>query len=96
MFDYASLHASVSGVLKRPILLCFCRDDTYSTSTGEFIPGNGGSLHLCRRRWDLADANYLKYQYLNAFDRAMMHLDKAFGFVAAPHTWVSRKVSPSC
>ena len=76
--------------------LCFCRDDTYSTSTGEFIPGNGGSLHLCRRRWDLADANYLKYQYLNAFDRAMMHLDKAFGFVAAPHTWVSRKVCPSC
>jgi len=74
-----------------PEWIDFPRDDTYSTSTGEFIPGNGGSLHLCRRRWDLADADYLKYQYLNAFDRAMMHLDKAFGFVAAPHTWVSRK-----
>lgn len=25
------------------------------------------------------------------FDRATMHLDKAFGFVGAPHEWVSRK-----
>jgi 1,4-alpha-glucan branching enzyme len=28
---------------------------------------------------------------MNAFDRAMQHLDKAFGYVCAPHTWVSRK-----
>lgn len=28
---------------------------------------------------------------MNAFDRAMQHLDKAFGFVSAPHSWVSRK-----
>jgi len=74
-----------------PEWIDFPRDDTYSTSTGEFIPGNGGSLDKCRRRWDLADADYLKYQYLLKFDRAMMHLDKAFGFVSAPHTWVSRK-----
>jgi len=26
------------------------------TSTGAFVPGNGGSLDKCRRRWDLADA----------------------------------------
>lgn len=26
------------------------------TSTGAFVPGNGGSLEKCRRRWDLADA----------------------------------------
>jgi 1,4-alpha-glucan branching enzyme len=31
------------------------------------------------------------FRYMNEFDRAIMHLDKAFGFVAAPHQWVSRK-----
>lgn len=45
----------------------------------------------CRRRWDLADCGYLKYKYMQAFDRAMNHLDKAFGFVNTEHTWVSRK-----
>lgn len=28
---------------------------------------------------------------MNKFDRAMNHLDKAFGFSNAEHTWVSRK-----
>ena len=74
-----------------PEWIDFPRDDTYDPSTGAFVPGNGGSLEKCRRRWDLADAPYLKYQWLNAFDRAMQHLDKAFGFVNAPHNWVSRK-----
>ena len=60
-------------------------------STGAFVPGNGGSMEKCRRRWDLADAPSLKYKFMNSFDRAIMHLDKAFGFVAAPHNWVSRK-----
>ncbi|EFN58941.1 hypothetical protein CHLNCDRAFT_29960 [Chlorella variabilis] len=74
-----------------PEWIDFPRDDTYDTSTGEFIPGNGGSLEKCRRRWDLADADFLKYKYMNSFDIAMNHLDKAFGFVSAPHTWTSRK-----
>lgn len=39
-------------------------------------PGNGGSLDKCRRRWDLVDSRTLKYKWLNAFDRAMCHLDK--------------------
>ncbi len=69
----------------------FPRDDSYDPSTGAFVPGNGGSLDKCRRRWDLADADFLKYKFMGAFDRAMCHLDKAFGFVAAPHEWVSRK-----
>lgn len=30
-------------------------------------------------------------RYMNEYDRAMMHLDKAFGFVAAPHQYVSKK-----
>jgi hypothetical protein len=28
---------------------------------------------------------------MNDFDRAIMHLDKAFGFVAAPHQYISKK-----
>lgn len=74
-----------------PEWIDFPRDDTYDTSTGAFVPGNGGSLDKCRRRWDLADADFLKYKYMLAFDRAMNHLDKAFGFLASPHQWVSRK-----
>ncbi|KAL6751710.1 hypothetical protein V8C86DRAFT_3106254 [Haematococcus lacustris] len=27
---------------------------------------------------------------LVAWDRAIMHLEKAFGFVCAPHQWISR------
>ena len=26
----------------------------------------------------------------NAWDVALMHLEKAFGFVCAPHQWISR------
>jgi 1,4-alpha-glucan branching enzyme len=74
-----------------PEWIDFPRDDTYDTSTGAFVPGNGGSLEKCRRRWDLADSEELRYKEMNAFDRAMQHLDKAFGFVGAPHTWVSKK-----
>ena len=32
---------------------------------GECISaGNGGSLDKCRRRWDLADAENLKYKFM--------------------------------
>ena len=55
--------------------------------------GNGGSLEKCRRRWDLADAENLKYKFMNAFDRAMNHLDKAYSFSDNEHQYVSRKVS---
>ena len=74
-----------------PEWIDFPRDDSIDPSTGSIVPGNGGSLDKCRRRWDLADAEFLKYKFMNAFDRAMQHLDKAFGFVNAPHNWVSRK-----
>ena len=52
------------------------------------VAGNGGSLDKCRRRWDLADREDLRYKFMNSFDRAMNHLDKAFGFIGAPHTCV--------
>jgi hypothetical protein len=34
-------------------------------------------------------------RYMNAFDRAMNHLDKAFSFIASPHEYVSQKVGHS-
>jgi len=74
-----------------PEWIDFPRDDSYDPSTGRLVPGNGGSFHHCRRRWDLPDSDVLRYKDMNAFDRAMGHLDKAFGFISAPHTWISRK-----
>ena len=38
--------------------------------------GNGWSYHYCRRQWSLADNPDLKYQYLNAFEAAMVDLAK--------------------
>ena len=35
--------------------------------------GNGWSYKYARRQWDLVDRKDLKYQYLNAFDNAMIH-----------------------
>ncbi len=39
--------------------------------------GNGWSYHYCRRQWSLVDSPDLKYQYLNAFDRAMLTMSKS-------------------
>ncbi|MEW5315348.1 MAG: hypothetical protein WDW38_006786 [Sanguina aurantia] len=55
------------------------------------VPGNGGSMEKCRRRWDLAEDEELKFKFMMAYDRAFNHLDKAHGFVSAPHTYISRK-----
>jgi len=38
--------------------------------------GNGWSYHYCRRQWSLADADYLRYHYLQDFDIAMLALAK--------------------
>eukprot|EP00967_Tisochrysis_lutea_P022648 scaffold25834_cov21-Tisochrysis_lutea.AAC.1 len=54
------------------------------------LAGNGGSHDKCRRRWDLCDSPILRYKDFNAFDRAMTHLEKAFGFVSAQHQYISR------
>jgi 1,4-alpha-glucan branching enzyme len=36
--------------------------------------GNGWSYKYARRLWDLVNADYLKYQFLNRFDNAMIEL----------------------
>ena len=38
--------------------------------------GNGWSYHYCRRQWSLSDDPNLKYEYLNAFEKAMVALAK--------------------
>ena len=38
--------------------------------------GNGWSYHYCRRQWHLADDPALKYEYLNAFEKAMVDMAK--------------------
>ena len=38
--------------------------------------GNGWSYHYCRRQWSLADNPSLKYQYLQAFEVAMVDMAK--------------------
>ena len=38
--------------------------------------GNGWSFHYCRRQWSLKNNGFLKYQWLNDFDRDMIRLTK--------------------
>ncbi|CAI5528210.1 unnamed protein product [Closterium sp. Naga37s-1] len=63
----------------------------FTTPAGKFIPGNGGSYHLCRRRFDLADAAFLRYKGLNDFDQAMQQLEENYKFISSEHQYVSRK-----
>ena len=46
--------------------------------------GNGWSYKHARRQWSLADADYLKYGYLLAWDRAMQQLDERHHLLADP------------
>ena len=74
-----------------PEWIDFPRDDRVEASTGEFIPGNGNSYHLCRRRFDLADMDHLRYKYLNAFDAQMNKVAGAFKYLASSHQYTSCK-----
>jgi len=40
--------------------------------------GNNNSYWYARRQWSLVDDDTLRYKHLNAFDRAMQHLDAAY------------------
>jgi 1,4-alpha-glucan branching enzyme len=40
--------------------------------------GNNNSYWYARRQWSLVDDDTLRYKHLNAFDRAMQSLDKAY------------------
>ncbi|KAK0054708.1 1 4-alpha-glucan-branching enzyme [Biomphalaria pfeifferi] len=53
--------------------------------------GNNESFHYCRRQFNLADDKVLKYQYLNNFDRAMIHLETKYKWLSHPQNYVSLK-----
>ncbi|BHF72321.1 1,4-alpha-glucan branching enzyme [Sparganum proliferum] len=53
--------------------------------------GNNSSYHYARRQWHLVDDKLLKYQYLNNWDRAMMHLEAKYEWLCSPQAYVSRK-----
>ena len=51
--------------------------------------GNGGSYAHARRMWSLLDDSSLKFKYLNAFDRAMIHFVKGVNLLSyEPHVLV--------
>lgn len=58
---------------------------------GKFVPGNNNSFDKCRRRFDLGNAEYLRYHGMQEFDRAMQHLEERYGFMISEHQYVSRK-----
>ena len=39
--------------------------------------GNGWSFHYCRRQWSLKNNGFLKYEWLNEFDKDMVAITKA-------------------
>ncbi|KAG6771784.1 hypothetical protein POTOM_023176 [Populus tomentosa] len=59
--------------------------------TGEIIPGNNNSYDKCRRRFDLGDADYLRYHGMQEFDQAMQHIEEIYGFMTSEHQYISRK-----
>lgn len=74
-----------------PEWIDFPREDRTEKSTGKFIPGNGNSYHLCRRRFDLADMDHLRYKFMYRFDAAMNAAEEALGWLSSGHQYVSRK-----
>ncbi|XP_068661481.1 1,4-alpha-glucan-branching enzyme 2-2, chloroplastic/amyloplastic-like [Aristolochia californica] len=58
---------------------------------GSVIPGNNCSYDKCRRRFDLGDADFLRYRGLQEFDQAMQHLEEAYSFMTSEHQYISRK-----
>ncbi|CAL5350783.1 unnamed protein product [Camellia sinensis] len=61
-----------------PEWIDFPRSDQYLPN-GKFIPGNNNSYDKCRRRFDLGDADYLRYHGMQEFDQVMQHLEEATG-----------------
>ncbi|KAJ8483724.1 hypothetical protein OPV22_016209 [Ensete ventricosum] len=58
---------------------------------GKVIPGNNDSYDKCRRRFDLGDADYLRYRGMQEFDQAMQHLEEESSFMTSDHQYISRK-----
>ena len=53
--------------------------------------GNNDSYHYARRQWRLVDDELLRYRFLNAFDQAMIGLERCYHFMSSGRGYVSRK-----
>ncbi|CCG84122.1 protein of unknown function [Taphrina deformans PYCC 5710] len=53
--------------------------------------GNGNSFMHARRQFNLPDDPLLRYELLNNFDAAMMHLEESTGFLSADPAYISLK-----
>ncbi|KAL7170397.1 hypothetical protein ACSBR2_035296 [Camellia fascicularis] len=73
-----------------PEWIDFPRSDQYLPN-GKFLPGNNNSYDKCRRRFDLGDADYLRYRGMQEFDQVMQHLEEATGFMTSEHQYISQK-----
>ncbi len=51
-------------------------------------PENNNSYHYARRQWSLADAYYLKYHFLNDFDKAMLAFVKKHKLMSSQMAWL--------
>ncbi|CAA6660717.1 unnamed protein product [Spirodela intermedia] len=58
---------------------------------GSVVPGNDYSYDKCRRRFDLGDADYLRFRGMQEFDGGMQHLEEKYGFMTSEHQYISRK-----
>ncbi|PIN00046.1 1,4-alpha-glucan branching enzyme/starch branching enzyme II [Handroanthus impetiginosus] len=73
-----------------PEWIDFPRSDQHLPD-GTVVPGNNFSYDKCRRRFDLGDADYLRYHGMQEFDQAMQHLEEKYGFMTSEHQYISRK-----
>uniref|UniRef100_A0A915N8J3 1,4-alpha-glucan branching enzyme n=1 Tax=Meloidogyne javanica TaxID=6303 RepID=A0A915N8J3_MELJA len=99
MYENMSLiHSQLTPVIDRGIALHkLIRLITYGNEFGhpEWLDfprhGNNQSYHYCRRQWNLADDDNLRYKFLNDWDRAMNQLENNFGFLSKGPGYVSWK-----
>lgn len=52
---------------------------------------NGWSYQHARRRFDLPEADHLKYKFFEAFDEVMQAIEQRFKFVSSEHQYCSKK-----
>lgn len=51
-------------------------------------PENNLSYHYARRQWSLVDADYLRYHFLNDFDKAMLAFVKRYKLMSSQMAWL--------
>lgn len=52
--------------------------------------GNGDSFQYCRRQYNLVQDHLLKYKYLLAFEKAMLHLEDKYKWLSEPNAFISK------